>query len=239
MVDPMRVIVRSARLAVVVLAVGLACPVSAAAAGAWQWPLAGTPVVERGFDPPPVPWAAGHRGVDLRGRVGDAVLAAGPGVVGFAGLLAGRGVVAVHHADGLETTYEPLVVAVRAGQRVAQGALLGRLTAGHGACGPGYACLHWGLRRGETYLDPLRLVHAGPIRLLPVWRSTAGAAASGSDASAVGASRAQHAAPAQQARGPTIVTAAGAVGAVGVGTGVLLATGRRRGASAGSLLNRQ
>ncbi|GAA3766216.1 hypothetical protein GCM10022206_00780 [Streptomyces chiangmaiensis] len=34
-------------------------------------------------------------------------------------------------------------------------------------------CLHWGLRRGETYLDPLallppRLLRAGPSRLLRV-----------------------------------------------------------------------
>jgi hypothetical protein len=28
-------------------------------------------------------------------------------------------------------------------------------------------CLHWGLLRGATYLNPLTLVGAGPIRLLP------------------------------------------------------------------------
>jgi hypothetical protein len=28
--------------------------------------------------------------------------------------------------------------------------------------------LHWGLLRGEVYLDPVRLVRAGPSRLLPV-----------------------------------------------------------------------
>ena len=32
------------------------------------------------------------------------------------------------------------------------------------------ACLHWGWLRGETYLDPLRLVGGGPVRLLPLWR---------------------------------------------------------------------
>ena len=32
------------------------------------------------------------------------------------------------------------------------------------------ACLHWGWLEGETYLDPLRLVGAGPVRLLPLWR---------------------------------------------------------------------
>ena len=33
------------------------------------------------------------------------------------------------------------------------------------------ACLHWGWLRGETYLDPLGLVGAGPVRLLPLWRA--------------------------------------------------------------------
>ena len=32
------------------------------------------------------------------------------------------------------------------------------------------ACLHWGWIRGETYLDPLRLVGGEPVRLLPLWR---------------------------------------------------------------------
>ena len=33
------------------------------------------------------------------------------------------------------------------------------------------ACLHWGWIEGATtYLDPLRLVGAGPVRLLPLWR---------------------------------------------------------------------
>jgi murein DD-endopeptidase MepM/ murein hydrolase activator NlpD len=149
----------------------LAAPSAQAAAGGWRWPLPGVPVLVRGFDPPPAPWAPGHRGVDLRGRAGEAVLAAGPGTVGFAGLLAGRGVVTVHHGSGLETTYEPVAPEVRAGQRVDVGAVLGRLQPGHGSCGAGYVCLHWGLRRGEVYLDPLSLVEQQHIRLLPIWRA--------------------------------------------------------------------
>ena len=34
-------------------------------------------------------------------------------------------------------------------------------------------CLHWGARRGDTYLDPLSLLRPlGPVRLLP-WSSAA------------------------------------------------------------------
>jgi murein DD-endopeptidase MepM/ murein hydrolase activator NlpD len=138
-----------------------------AVAATWQWPLPGRPAVVRGFTPPATPYGAGHRGVDLAGRPGLPVLAAGAGVVGYAGVLAGRGVVTVLHAGGLRTTYEPVRVSVHAGQRVERGAVLGRLAAGHAGC-PAAACLHWGLLRGETYLDPLALVGAGRVRLLPL-----------------------------------------------------------------------
>lgn len=40
------------------------------------------------------------------------------------------------------------------------------------------ACLHWGWLRGETYLDPLELVGAGPVRLVP-WQGLASGRASG------------------------------------------------------------
>jgi murein DD-endopeptidase MepM/ murein hydrolase activator NlpD len=102
--------------------------------------------------------------VDLRATRGQPVLAAGPGRVTYAGLLAGRGVVVVVHG-GLRSTYEPVAATVRVGDVVAAGARLGHLTAG-GHCAPG--CLHWGLLRGDVYLDPVQVVRRGPSRLLPV-----------------------------------------------------------------------
>jgi murein DD-endopeptidase MepM/ murein hydrolase activator NlpD len=134
--------------------------------GLWVRPLAGEPVVSRPFDRPPGPYAAGHRGVDLAGTAGEPVLAAGAGVVAFAGLVAGRPVVSVQHADGLRTTYEPVQPTVAAGQVVARGSPLGALLTGHAGC-PAEACLHWGLRRGRTYLDPLSLLRPPRVRLLP------------------------------------------------------------------------
>ena len=115
----------------------------------------------RPFDPPAQPWLTGHRGVDLAAPPSTVVCSAGPGTVLFAGRVAGRGVVSVTHAGGLRTTYEPVTASVRAGQVVARGDPLGRLEPGH----PG---LHWGLRRGETYLDPLMLLGFGRVRLLPL-----------------------------------------------------------------------
>lgn len=142
-------------------------------AALWSAPLAGGLRVTRPFDPPPDPFGAGHRGVDLAGTPGAPVLAAGDGIVVFAGMVAGRPVVSVDHAGGLRTTYEPVNPSVAAGQPVARGSPLGTLSAGHGGC-PAAACLHWGLRRGEVYLDPLGLVRPVRVRLLPLDRPLAG-----------------------------------------------------------------
>jgi murein DD-endopeptidase MepM/ murein hydrolase activator NlpD len=123
--------------------------------------------VVRRFDPPPRPWLAGHRGVDLAGTPGLAVRTAGAGTVVYAGVIAGRGVVSVAHAGGLRTTYEPVTATVAVGDAVAAGGELGRLAPGHPGCAEP-ACLHWGLRRGEVYLDPLALLGLGRVRLLPL-----------------------------------------------------------------------
>ena len=135
-------------------------------APAYAAPQAVAPIlgdVVRGFDPPDQPWLAGHRGVDILGQPGQTVVAAMDGVVSFAGMVAGRPVIAIRH-DELTTTYEPVQPIVSAGQAVHAGQPIGSLLAGH-PC-PGEACLHWGLKEGETYLDPLSLLGAGKIRLL-------------------------------------------------------------------------
>jgi murein DD-endopeptidase MepM/ murein hydrolase activator NlpD len=131
------------------------------------WPLAPPHPVVRPFRPPSTPWGPGHRGVDLGGPPGEPVLAAGAGVVAFAGPVAGRGVVSIDHAGGIRTTYEPLTVLIAAGQRVAPGTVVGNLAPGHEGCVDAPACLHWGARRDGEYLDPLALLSGGRVRLLP------------------------------------------------------------------------
>lgn len=135
--------------------------------GTWVAPLAGELVVTAPFTPPPTPYAAGHRGVDLGSAPGSPVLAAGDGVVVFAGSVAGRPVISIDHPDGLRTTYEPVAASVAAGQQVTRGSPIGTLAAGHAGC-PRAACLHWGLRRGDAYLDPLVLLRPPRVRLLPL-----------------------------------------------------------------------
>lgn len=133
----------------------------------YSWPLDGQPTVTRSFEKPPGPYAPGHRGVDLTAEPGSVARAAGAGIVTFAGMVAGRGVVTVTHPNGLRTTYEPISVSVDEGHVVAAGAALGAVNAGHAHC-PAAACLHWGARHGNTYLDPLSLLGIARVRLLPL-----------------------------------------------------------------------
>ncbi|MFI1334384.1 murein hydrolase activator EnvC family protein [Streptomyces sp. NPDC020845] len=161
-------------------------PESTTAAGASArdgraWPVgpesgAGRPTVLRGWEPPPTPWAAGHRGVDLAARTGRPVRAAAAGRVSFTGQVAGRGVLTIELSGTgrppLRTTYEPVRTVVAKGERVRAGQVVGALSAGPFHCPSG--CLHWGLRRGDRYLDPLSLLtpsmlRHGPSRLLPVF----------------------------------------------------------------------
>lgn len=137
------------------------------ARGRYVWPTGGPAPVVEAFDPPAVVWGRGHRGVDLAAPAGSQVLSAGDGVVVFAGMVAGRPVVSVDHADGIRTTYEPVEAGVTAGQVVGRGQVIGTLLPGHRD--DGVDALHWGARTGpKTYVNPLRLLDPPVIRLKPV-----------------------------------------------------------------------
>lgn len=150
----------------------IAAPVPAPAS---TWPVGSRPAVVRGWSPPATAYGAGHRGVDLTAAAGSALRAVAPGRVSFAGRVAGRGVVAVE-LDGtgdppLRTTYEPVRATVKKGDTVTAGASVGVLERPTGHCPT--SCLHWGLLRARTYLNPLTLLppwllHHGPSRLLPL-----------------------------------------------------------------------
>ncbi|MEU1261994.1 M23 family metallopeptidase [Streptomyces cellulosae] len=139
------------------------------------WPVGVRPQVLRGWEPPASVYGPGHRGVDLAAATGTPVRAVADGRVSFAGRVAGKGVVSVELAGTgdppLRTTYEPVRASVEEGAEVRAGEVIGTVEAGGSHCTA--PCVHWGLLRGETYLDPLSLLppwllHRGPSRLLPV-----------------------------------------------------------------------
>lgn len=134
-----------------------------------DWPLRPRPAVVRGFDAPRPDWLRGHRGVDLAGEPGQPVHSPGTATVVFAGLAGGVAVVSLAHPGGLRTSYQPVSAAVRSGQLVAAGSVIGTLEPGHPGC---TACLHWGAMWGPAsradYVDPLGLLASTPIRLKPL-----------------------------------------------------------------------
>ena len=159
----MRVQVRRRWPAIAIIATVIWALLAPAALGLGVRPVDG-PVV-RGFDPPEKRWLAGHRGVDLRASAGTPVRAAADGSVGFVGKVGGKPVVTVVHGT-LRTTYEPVDATVSVGDRVRAGAVIGHLVEGHDCGGDAKTCLHLGLRRGDTYLNPLLLFEPPEIRLL-------------------------------------------------------------------------
>ena len=150
---------------VVAVASALNAPSAGIASSGWVWPLRPEPSVMRGFDPPDQPWLAGHRGVDLSTSVGAPVLAPSAGHVSFSGRIAGRGVVVVSHPGGLRSTFEPVESRPPVGTTVSKSGHVGIVESAAGHCAPA-ACLHWGVLRGDTYLDPLSLVGRATIILL-------------------------------------------------------------------------
>ena len=130
------------------------------APGAYRPPV-DAPVVDR-FRPPQHRYGPGNRGIDYGTRPDTPVVAPAAGEVQFAGAVADDLHVVLLHPDGLRTSLSFLgSVRVRRGERVDAGAVVGHT---------GTAPLHFGVRRGDVYLDPEALL-AGRlhgVRLVPV-----------------------------------------------------------------------
>ena len=132
--------------------------------GSTRLPPVPGPIVREFFAPEPN-WLPGHRGLDIAAQAGVPITSPADGVITFAGNTAGRPVVVITHGS-LKSTYEPVVATVPVGTKVHSGQQIGTLLAGHPECTV-EACLHWGLRRGKTYLDPRSLLRPQRVRLLP------------------------------------------------------------------------
>jgi murein DD-endopeptidase MepM/ murein hydrolase activator NlpD len=162
-----------AAAAAVVLSLCLTMPSGIARAdpgyGTYAWPVVG-PVL-RGFEPPPDPFGAGHRGIDIGAPFGSDIVAAQDGTVAFAGWVGGSLFISIDHPDGVRTTYSWISAAdVAKGDQVTRGELIGQTGQGHpGSITPH---LHFGARVGTTYLDPMLLLEpanvVGLIHLAPL-----------------------------------------------------------------------
>lgn len=130
----------------------------------WPWPVPGREVA-RHFDPPPEPWASGHRGIDIRTPVGTVVTSVADGTVHFAGTVVDRGVLSLDHGDWILTSYEPVRPLVQQGDSVSAGQPVAIVDAMHRDCG---ACLHFGVRVDDEYVNPMRFLHLERPVLLPV-----------------------------------------------------------------------
>ena len=99
-------------------------------------------------------YARAHNGVDYHAATGAPVASVAPGVVTMAGWTAGGGrTVKVRHPNGYETEYLHLsAIAVRAGARISQGDLVGRVGKTGLATGPH---LHYGLKKNGRYVNPV------------------------------------------------------------------------------------
>lgn len=162
--------IRIARVVVLSLLVAVApaspapAPAStsdAVVAARWLWPVDPPRSIARPFIAPPTPYAAGHRGIDVRAP-GGIVYAPAGGVVHFAGWVVDRPVLSIRHPGGLISSYEPVLTELAAGEPVARGDPVGTVQPGH--CGA--VCLHFGVRLHGEYVNPLLFLGGVPRSVL-------------------------------------------------------------------------
>ena len=136
---------------------------AAAVAALWAWPVAAPHPIARPYLAPATPYASGHRGIDIRAEVGAEVRASADGVVHFAGMVVDRPVLSIDHGGGVLSSYEPVASALREGDAVRRGQVIGVLQTGH--CGAG-GCLHFGVRIHGEYVSPLLFLGGQPRAVL-------------------------------------------------------------------------
>ena len=128
-------------------------------------PLKFQPVVTSAFSRarmhPVLRQVRAHLGVDYRAPAGAPVVAVADGVVVSAGISGGAGrMVHLRHASGFETEYLHLsAIVVRAGARVRQGELVGRVGSSGLATG---AHLDYRLKKNGVFINPITAHRAMP-----------------------------------------------------------------------------
>ena len=129
--------------------------------GTWRWPVDPPRSIARPFIAPPTPYAAGHRGIDIRAPAG-VLYAPAAGVVHFAGVVVDRPVLSIDHGGGVLSSYEPVTTGLVEGDPVARGDVIGTVLPGHCAT----VCVHLGVRVDGQYVSPLRFLGGIPRAIL-------------------------------------------------------------------------
>ena len=137
--------------------------VAPATSDGWTWPVPAPIRVVSPFRAPPTPYKAGHRGIDLLVEPAATIVAAAPGTVSFAGMVAGRGVVAIDHGDGVVSAIEPVAASVAQGDVVSAGDVIGIVTQGGHCTGD---CVHFGVRVHGEYVSPFLFLGGLPRAVL-------------------------------------------------------------------------
>lgn len=129
----------------------------------WSWPVV-PPRLVRPYEPPPSPYAAGHRGIDLAAPPGVIVTAPADATVHFVGVVVDRPVLTLDHGSGVLSSYEPVDAPdLAVGDPVARGMPLGAVGAGAHCSG---VCLHVGVRVDGEYVSPLLFFDRPPRSVL-------------------------------------------------------------------------
>jgi murein DD-endopeptidase MepM/ murein hydrolase activator NlpD len=128
-------------------------------------PLKFQPVITSGFSKsrmhPVLREYRAHLGVDYRATEGSPVVAVSDGIVLSAGMAGASGrLVRLRHANGFESEYLHLsAISVRAGERVQQGEVIGRVGSSGLATGPH---LDYRLKKNGVFINPVTAHRAMP-----------------------------------------------------------------------------
>lgn len=145
------------------LSPGVHSPAAHASEAAWRSPLDGPLSISAYFDLPNGPYQAGHRGIDMPTRHGQAVRSPSSGVVSFVGTVVDRPLISIRVDEHTVLSIEPVASELREGDTVSPGDPIGTV-AGGGHCRE--SCMHLGVRLHGNYVNPLRYLRQRPV-LLP------------------------------------------------------------------------
>jgi murein DD-endopeptidase MepM/ murein hydrolase activator NlpD len=124
-----------------------------------------------------------HNGLDFKGPIGTAILAAADGKISFAGWQGGYGnTIEITHSNGLVTRYAHMSgFSVSLGQEVARGVQIGRMGSTGRSTG---SHLHFEVRTNGAAINPMKFLEANPdvleIQAIAGNRPDRGASSAGS-----------------------------------------------------------